>query len=111
MGTSTCFLAYAATWYGRGDISLLGLPLVARIPTSLHFYQPSIDSHIHTHIQYLDGSIFVYSEMAAEAAIVTKKTSKLIKQTMSVWLAMQTTMANDLALFNNGPRRHALLRQ
>jgi hypothetical protein len=75
---------YATTRYGRGDISRLGLPRLARIPTSLHFYQPSIDSHIHTYTQCLNRSIFVHYEMVAEAAIVTKKMSKLIKQTMSV---------------------------
>jgi hypothetical protein len=49
-------LACATTRYSVGDISLLGLPLVARNPTSLHFYRPSLHLHIHTCTQYRMGA-------------------------------------------------------
>lgn len=55
---------FLRTRYGHGDISLFGLPLVRRRPTSLpfslHFYWPSFDIHTYTHMEYLDVNMLAY---------------------------------------------------
>jgi hypothetical protein len=80
--------------------------------TSLHpvphfTFVDSNSTSIFTHL-YDTERVRVFFEMVTEEAFVTKKTSKLIEQTIGIRLAMETIRANNLALSNKWPRQHAL---
>jgi hypothetical protein len=81
-------------------------PHLTSSSTSLHFVDFNSTS-IFTHL-YDTEHVRVFFEMVTEEAFVTKKTSKLIEQTIGIRLAMETIRANNLALSNKWPRQHAL---
>lgn len=82
-----------------GDIPLLGLPLVGRRPTSLHFYVDFTSTLTYSHDPRW-GHTRVVLRIHIQDMIVTSTMLKPMVSTMNILTAMKAIRANISATFN-----------